>query len=378
MHPLLTGSLLTIAAEPWWRVFYDFSILTRSVDASLKGSMSPFWASFTEMILIGIVYLLLYAVVGLFLVYAERKVCAFIQNRLGPNRVGPYGIFQTVADLVKLLFKEIIPIKNADGFLFKLAPFIVIIVNFMVLGAIPFAQGFHALDFNVGILYLLAVSSLTVVGVMLAGWSSNSKYSLIGAMRSGAQMVSYELSVGLALITIIILAGSMRLSEIIEAQRTGWFIFKGHIPAFVAFVIYLISSTAETNRGPFDMAEAESELTAGYHTEYSGIAFAFFYLAEFINMFIVASIAATVFLGGWMPFHIGNLEGFNRIMDFVPPIIWYFGKTFFIIWIIMLFKWTFPRLRIDQLLTLEWTYLLPINLVNVLIMSFIVLKGWHF
>ena len=198
-------------------------------------------------------------------------------------------------------------------------------------------------------------------------------------MRSGAQIVSYELSIGLALITIVILSGPMQFSEIVEAQRTGWFIFKGHISAIIAFVIYVISSTAEINRGPFDMAEAESELTAGYHTEYSGIKFAFFYLAEYINMFIVASIAATMFLGGWMPLHFGqSTGGFNGVMDFIPPFIWYIGKTFFIIWIIMLFKWTFPRLRIDQLLTLEWKYLLPINLVNVLVMSFLVLKGWHF
>src|SRR5512133_2856129 len=216
------------------------------------------------------------------------------------------------------------------------------------------------------------------IGVLLAGWSSNNKYSLIGAMRSGAQIVSYELSVGLAIITIVILAGSMQLSVIVEAQRDGWFIFKGHIPAFIAFVIFLISSTAETNRGPFDLAEAESELTAGYHTEYSGIKFAFFYLAEYINMFIVAAIAATLFLGGWMPFHVGNWEGFNNVMDWIPSFVWFFGKTFMVIWIIMLFKWTFPRLRIDQLLTLEWKYLLPINLVNVLIMSLIVLMGWHF
>ena len=248
----------------------------------------------------------------------------------------------------------------------------------MALAAIPYAKGLHAIDFNIGIFYILAVSSMSVVGVLLAGWSSNSKYSLIGAMRSGAQIVSYELSIGLALITIVILSGTMQLSEIVEAQRTGWFIFKGHIPAVIAFVIYVISSTAEINRGPFDMAEAESELTAGYHTEYSGIKFAFFYLAEYINMFIVASIAATMFLGGWMPFHIGNLEGFNMVMDCIPPFIWYIGKTFVIVWIIMLFKWTFPRLRIDQLLTLEWKYLLPINLVNVLIMAFLVLKGWHF
>ena len=345
---------------------------------SLNNAMSPFWTTVTEMLIVGVLILLFYALVGLFLVYAERKVCAFMQNRLGPNRVGPFGLFQTIADLFKLLFKELIPIKNADGFLFNLAPFIVIIASFMAIAAIPFAKGLHAIDLNIGVLYVMAVSAMGVIGVLLAGWSSNNKYSLIGAMRSGAQIVSYELSVGLSIITIIILAGSMQLSVIVEAQRDGWFIFKGHIPAFIAFIIFLISSTAETNRGPFDLAEAESELTAGYHTEYSGIKFAFFFLAEYINMFIVASIAATVFLGGWMPFHVGLWVGFNHIMDFIPPFIWYIGKTFFVIFLMMWFKWTFPRLRIDQLLTLEWKYLLPINLVNVLIMAFLVLMGWHF
>jgi NADH-quinone oxidoreductase subunit H len=357
---------------------YDFTSFTKWIDTSLHNAMSPFLTTVTEMLIIGVLILLFYALVGLFLVYAERKVCAFMQNRLGPNRVGPFGLFQTIADLIKLLFVELIPIKNADKLLFNLAPFIVIIASFMAIAAIPFAKGLHAIDLNIGVLYVIAVSSMGVIGVLLAGWSSNNKYSLIGAMRSGAQIVSYELSVGLALITIVILAGSMQLSEIVEAQRTGWFIFKGHIPAFIAFVIFLISSTAETNRGPFDLAEAESELTAGYHTEYSGIKFAFFFLAEYINMFIVASIAATVFLGGWMPFHVGNWEGFNHIMDFIPPFIWYIGKTAFVIFMMMWFKWTFPRLRIDQLLTLEWKYLLPINLVNVLIMAFIVLMGWHF
>jgi NADH-quinone oxidoreductase subunit H len=363
---------------PWWKVVYDFAPLTKWIDSSLHNAMSPFWTTVTEMLLIGVLILLFYALVGLFLVYAERKVCAFMQNRVGPNRVGPFGIFQTIADLFKLLFKELIPIKNADGFLFNLAPFIVIIASFMAIAAIPFAKGLHAIDLNIGVLYVIAVSAMGVIGVLLAGWSSNNKYSLIGAMRSGAQIVSYELSVGLALITIVIMAGSMQLSVIVEAQRDGWFIFKGHIPAFIAFIIFLISSTAETNRGPFDLAEAESELTAGYHTEYSGIKFAFFFLAEYINMFIVASIAATVFLGGWMPFHVGHWEGFNQVMDFLPPFIWYIGKTFFVIFLMMWFKWTFPRLRIDQLLTLEWKYLLPINLVNVLIMAFIVLMGWHF
>ena len=357
---------------------YDFTSFTEWIDKSLHNAMSPFWTTVTEMLIIGVLILLFYALVGLFLVYAERKVCAFMQNRLGPNRVGPFGIFQTVADLIKLLFVELIPIKNADGFLFNLAPFIVIIASFMAIAAIPFAKGLHAIDLNIGVLYVIAVSAMGVIGVLLAGWASNNKYSLIGAMRSGAQIVSYELSVGLSIITIVILAGSMQLSEIVEAQRVGWFIFRGHISAFIAFIVFLISSTAETNRGPFDLAEAESELTAGYHTEYSGIKFAFFFLAEYINMFIVASIAATVFLGGWMPFHVGSWDGFNHIMDFIPPFVWYIGKTFFVIFMMMWFKWTFPRLRIDQLLTLEWKYLLPINLVNVLIMAFIVLMGWHF
>jgi NADH-quinone oxidoreductase subunit H len=357
---------------------YDFTSFTEWIDKSLHNAMSPFWTTVTEMLIIGVLILLFYALVGLFLVYAERKVCAFMQNRLGPNRVGPFGIFQTVADLIKLLFVELIPIKNADGFLFNLAPFIVIIASFMAIAAIPFAKGLHAIDLNIGVLYVIAVSAMGVIGVLLAGWASNNKYSLIGAMRSGAQIISYELSVGLSIITIVILAGSMQLSEIVEAQRVGWFIFRGHISAFIAFIVFLISSTAETNRGPFDLAEAESELTAGYHTEYSGIKFAFFFLAEYINMFIVASIAATVFLGGWMPFHVGSWDGFNHIMDFIPPFVWYIGKTFFVIFMMMWFKWTFPRLRIDQLLTLEWKYLLPINLVNVLIMAFIVLMGWHF
>jgi len=357
---------------------YDFTSFNQSIDKFLYGLMPPFWALIVEMTIIGLAFLLFYALVGLFLVYAERKVCAFMQNRLGPNRVGPFGIFQTIADFIKLLMKELITIKNSDKLLFNLAPFIVIIASFMAIAAIPFAKGLHAIDFDIGVLYVMAVSSLGVVGVLLAGWSSNNKYSLIGAMRSGAQIISYELSVGMSLLTIIVLAGTMQFSAIVEGQANGWFIFKGHIPAFIAFVLFLIASTAETNRGPFDLAEAESELTAGFHTEYSGIKFAFFFLAEYMNMFIVASIAATVFLGGWMPFHVGGWLGLNHVMDFIPPFVWYFGKTMFVIWLMMWFKWTFPRLRIDQLLNLEWKYLLPINLFNILLMAFVVLMGWHF
>lgn len=357
---------------------FDFSTLTNSIHTWLSGLMSSGWVTFMELVLVGLVFLLLYALLGLFLVYLERKVCAIIQNRIGPNRVGKWGLLQTIADLIKLLLKELIPIRKSDPLLFNLAPFIVIIASFMAMAAIPYAKGLQAIDFNIGVFYMMAVSSLGVVGILLAGWSSNSKYSLIGAMRSGAQIVSYELSVGLSLLAIVVFTGSMQLSTIVESQANGWWIFKGHIPAIISFIIFLIASTAEINRGPFDLAEAESELTAGFHTEYSGIKFAFFFLAEYMNMFIVAALGATVFLGGWMPFHIANWEGFNHIMNFIPSVVWFFGKTFFIILIIMWFKWTFPRLRIDQLLTLEWKYLLPISLFNIVLISFIVLMGWHF
>ncbi len=357
---------------------YDLSTVTTSIDKVLNQNLSPFWATTFEMLITGVVMLTFYAILGLFLVYAERKVCAVMQNRLGPDRVGPKGLLQTVADLIKLITKELITTTNADKLLFNIAPFIVVIATFLAIGAIPFSKGLQAIDFNIGIFYIIAVSSLGVIGILLAGWSSNSKYSLIGAMRSGAQVISYELSVGLSLLSVVIFSGTMQLSEIIQSQADGWWIFKGHIPIFIAFIIFIVASTAETNRGPFDLAEAESELTAGFHTEYSGIKFAFFFLAEYINMFIVAAVATTVFFGGWLPFHIYGFTAFNHVMDFIPPLVWFFGKVGVLIFLIMWFKWTFPRLRIDQLLTLEWKYLLPINMLNTLLIAFVVLMGWYF
>lgn len=357
---------------------YDFTPIIDSITKFLNETFSPGWAGFISMVLLGLAILLFYAVLGLYLVYAERKICARMQNRMGPNRVGPQGIFQTIADLIKLLLKELIYIRKADSFLFNIAPFIVIVASIMAIGSIPFAKGLQAIDLNVGVLYILAISSMGVIGILIAGWASNNKYSVIGAMRSGAQVISYELSVGLALLCIITFAGSMQLSDIIDSQRDGWWIFKGHVPAFIAFVIYLIAGTAETNRGPFDLAEAESELTAGFHTEYSGIKFAFFFLAEYMNMFIIASLATTLFLGGWLPFHLFSWDGFNNVMDFIPPVFWFFGKTAFVIYLMMWFKWTFPRLRIDQLLTLEWKYLLPVNILNLVLISFLTLMQWHF
>jgi NADH-quinone oxidoreductase subunit H len=262
--------------------------------------------------------------------------------------------------------------------MFNLAPFIMVVTSLLLMAPIAFAKDFQIWDLNIGVLYIASVSSIAVIGILMAGWSSYNKYSLLGAMRSGAQIVSYELSIGLSIITIVILAGSLRMSDIVMSQETGWWIFKGHIPVLISFVIFIVASTAELNRAPFDLAEAEQELTAGFHTEYSGMKFAMFLLAEYINLFVVSAIAATLFLGGWMPFHIGNWQGFNQIMDFIPSSVWFMSKTLLIIFIIMWFRWTFPRLRVDQLLTLEWKYLLPISMFNILLTTIIALLGWHF
>ena len=353
----------------------EISNLTSWLDTTLRNLIPEFWVLLIEFVIVGVALLAAYAVIALILIYAERKITAFFQARFGPNRVGKWGIFQSIADMVKILLKEIITINKSDKFLFNAAPFFVIIASMLTFGAIPFGKGLHAIDFNIGVFYVTAVSSLGIIGVLLAGWSSNNKYSMIGAMRSGAQFVSYELSAGFALMTIVVLSGTMQFSEMIEGQRYCWNLFNGHICSIIAFVIYLISGHAETNRGPFDLPEAESELTAGYHTEYSGLQFGFFYLAEYLNMFVIAAIATTVFLGGYMPIQIHGWDGFNQIMMYIPSYVWFFGKTAVMIFLSLWVRWSFPRLRIDQLLNLEWKYLLPINLVNIVIMVILVLSG---
>ncbi|MBA2329702.1 MAG: NADH-quinone oxidoreductase subunit NuoH [Flavisolibacter sp.] len=352
--------------------------ITNSIQEWLFATFNPTVALLIQFAIVILLAITLFAVLGLVLVLMERKVAARMQIRLGPNRVGPQGMFQTTADTLKLIMKEGLTPDGADKFLFNLAPYIVMIVAMLLLAPIAFAKGFQIWDINIGVLYVTAISSLAVIGILMAGWASNNKYSMLGAMRSGAQIVSYELSAGLSIITIVVLTGSLQISEIVASQQNGWWLFKGHIPAIIAFVIFIIAVTAETNRAPFDLAEAESELTAGFHTEYSGMKFALFFLAEYINIFIVCAIGATLFLGGWMPLHIGSWEGFNRIMDYIPSVVWFFGKTFFLIFLIMWFRWTFPRLRIDQLLNLEWKYLLPISLFNLLLVTVIAILGWHF
>jgi NADH-quinone oxidoreductase subunit H len=342
--------------------------ITKTIHEWLFSVLPTGVAGISEMILIALAYLTLFAVAGLYLVLLERKVAAWFQLRLGPNRVGPAGLFQTMADALKLVSKELTSTDKTDKFLYNLAPYFVIITSLTALAIFPFSKQFQAFDINIGMLFLLAVSSLGVIGILVGGWSSNNKYSLIGAMRSGLQTISYELSVSLSILTMILLTGSLQLSEIIEIQRTGgWLIWQGQIPAVIAFMIFMISGTAETNRAPFDLVEAESELGAGFHTEYSGMKFAYFFLAEFINMFIIASIAVVLFFGGWLsPF--GITEG----LTWFPEFFWFFIKVLLIIFLMMWFRWTFPRLRVDQLLTLEWKYLLPINLVNLVLMAIII------
>ncbi|MBX7142075.1 MAG: NADH-quinone oxidoreductase subunit NuoH [Chitinophagales bacterium] len=352
--------------------------ITTAVQTWLNSTFNPTIVLLIEFVIVGLLVIGLFAVLGLVLIMMERKVSAHMQVRVGPNRVGPGGMFQTVADTIKLMVKEGLTPEGADKFLFNLAPFIVMIVAMVILAPLAFAKNFAIWDLNIGVLFISAISSVSVIGVLMAGWASNNKYSLLGAMRSGAQIVSYELSAGLSIISIVVLTGSLRVSDIIESQATGWWIFKGHIPAIISFIIFIIAVTAETNRAPFDLAEAESELTAGFHTEYSGMKFALFFLAEYVNIFIVCAIGATLFFGGWMPFHIGNWTAFNQVMDYIPSSVWFFGKTFFLIFVIMWFRWTFPRLRIDQLLNLEWKYLLPISMFNLLLITLVAIMGWHF
>ncbi len=357
---------------------WSFNDIANSIHTWLNQTFNPTLATLFEMVIAGICVISLFAILGLILVIMERKVSAWMQIRLGPNRVGPKGMMQSMADTLKLLVKESMTPDGADKFLFNLAPYIAMIVAMLLMAPIAFAKNFMLWDLNIGVLYVSAISSVSVISILMAGWASNNKYSLLGAMRSGAQIVSYELSAGLAVLSIVVLTGTLNLNEIVLSQANGWWIFKGHIPVFISFIIFLIAVTAETNRAPFDLAEAESELTAGFHTEYSGMKFALFFLAEYANVFIVCAIGATLFLGGWMPFHIGHWEGFNHVMDFIPSSLWFFGKTFFLIFLIMWFRWTFPRLRIDQLLALEWKYLLPIGMLNLLLITAMAIAGWYF
>jgi len=330
----------------------------------------------------GTVIFLIMAVNALIAVYFERKISAFMQDRLGPMEVGIFGfkggkkfwggIGQTLADAIKLLVKEDILPNNADKFLMILAPFIIFTGAFLTFIGLPFAQNIVISDFNIGIFYIFAMSSIGVIGVILAGWSSNNKWSLYGSMRAAAQIISYEIPIGLSLLLVVLVAGSLHLGDIVQWQADHrWFIF--HSPfTFLAFFIYYISTIAETNRTPFDIPEAESELVAGWMTEYSGFRWALFFLSEYANMLIVSIVASIVFLGGWLsPLQIFNIFPDSWLILDGPAIglFWVLFKAVILIFIMMWFRWTFPRLRVDQLMYLCWKVFIPFALANLFLVS---------
>jgi NADH-quinone oxidoreductase subunit H len=297
--------------------------------------------------------------------YFERKVIGYMQIRRGPNRIGPLGLAQPFADVFKLLLKEIILPENANKFLFLLAPVLALAPAFAAWAVIPFDDWAVIADINAGLLYLLAMSSLGVYGLIIAGWASNSKYAFLGALRSTAQMVSYEIAMGFALVGVLIMAGTLNLSEIVLAQQGGVFDWYW-LPLLPLFVIYIISGLAETNRAPFDVAEGESEIVAGFHVEYSGSGFAVFFLAEYANMILISALTALLFTGGWLsPF-----EGIPVIGDTLlgqGSIFWFLGKTVFFMFLFLWFRATFPRYRYDQIMRLGWKVFVPITIVWVMV-----------
>lgn len=306
------------------------------------------WAALFLLIVLGFVT---------YAIYYERKVIGWMQLRVGPNRVGPLGLLQTVADIFKLLIKEDTIPRKADRLLFILAPALAFIPSFAVLAVIPYSEKLYFADLNVGLLYYAALSGITTLGIVLGGWASNNKYALLGGMRSAAQMISYEVPLVISIVGVILLSGSLNLKDIVAAQDGGWFWHWNLFPQIIGFVVFFIAAVSELNRTPFDLPEAESELVAGYHVEYSGFRFAFFMLAEYVYVYAIAALTTVLFLGGWhapAPF-----------LDFVPGIIWFLLKFAFIVFSLFWIRATFPRVRVDQLMSLGWKVLLPVAIVNV-------------
>ncbi len=319
------------------------------------GYIFPILIIFFQSLLVMIAVLLM----AYFGIYADRKIWAAVQLRKGPNVVGPFGLFQSAADLLKLLFKEIIIPEKANKMIFILGPIVTCFVALSSWAVIPFAENFVVADINVGILYIFAVSSLGVYGIMMGGWASNSKYPFMGAMRSAAQMVSYEVSIGFVIITVLLCVGSLNLSEIVVAQKNIWFVF----PLFPMFVIFFISALAETNRPPFDLPEAEAELVAGYQTEYSSTLFMLYFLGELAATFLMCAMTTILFLGGWLPPF--NIVPFNMI----PGLVWFLLKIAFVFYLFSMVKALVPRYRYDQLMRLGWKVFLPISLLWVVLTS---------
>jgi len=318
------------------------------------------------------------AIIGFVIVLAERRLMGFMQARLGPNRVGPKGLLQGVADLLKLVTKEDITPAHAEKAVYFLAPVLAVIPALTALAVIPFGPAIRigkvstplwVADVNIGLLFLLAITSIGVYGIILGGWASNNKYSLLGGLRSAAQLISYEVPMGLALVSVLLMTRSLSMVEIVERQQRLhlWFVF----PGLVAFFLYFVSGVAETNRNPFDLPEAESELVSGFNTEYSGVKFAFFFLGEYAAMIVISCVAVTVFFGGWLPPfpHVAALK-FLRI---VPPFGWFLIKTGFFLFCYIWFRSTFPRYRFDQLMALGWKWMIPMALANIVVVAVAIL-----
>lgn len=306
------------------------------------------------------------SVLVLFLVWWERKIAGHIQQRYGPMRNGWHGWYQTIVDGLKLLQKEDIRIVTRDKAVFFWAPIVCFVAAFAAYVVMPFGEGLIVADLSVGILYVVAITTFTIISLLMAGWGSNNKYALLGGMRSAAQVVSYEVPMVASILVVIIFTGSLSMVDIVEAQSGGfwnWFIFR---PPFgpIAFLTYIIAATAEANRTPFDIPEAEQELVAGFNIEYSGMKFAMFFLAEFINLFTVSAIAVTLFFGGW--------QGM-----FLPSWLWFLGKTLMIVLLLMLFRWTYPRLRVDQLMEFAWKFLVPVSFANIILAAWFKYAGWY-
>jgi NADH-quinone oxidoreductase subunit H len=332
----------------------------------IKDMIDLFWIPIK---IVAIVLPLLLAVA--YLTLAERKIIGYMQVRLGPNRVGPRGLLQPIADTVKLMFKEIVIPTNASRFLFVTAPILSIGPALAAWAVIPFDDDMVLADINAGLLYVLALTSIGVYGVIIAGWASNSKYAFLGAMRSAAQIVAYEIAMGFALVCVLMAAGSLNLGDIVRAQSgsvLNWF----WLPLFPMLVIYFISGVAETNRSPFDVAEGESEIVAGFHVDYSGMTFAVFFLAEYANMILISALATIMFAGGWLsPFQ--GIPGLEQAFAWVPGMIWLFAKMSFFLLLYLWFRATFPRYRYDQIMRLGWKVFIPITIVWILVVGGMIL-----
>ena len=348
------GALVVIALVPQ---------IAALVNVQLQANLSATMADVVAIALgVGAIVFLI-TQLPIFLIWFERKVAAHIQDRLGPMRVGWHGVLQSFADGLKLVFKEDIIVTGADRFLFKLAPFIVVMGAFASFAVLPWGDGLVVSDLNIGLLYIIAITSFGAIGILMAGWASNNKYALFGGMRSAAQMVSYEIPTAILILAVVTQVGSLNLQDVIAAQQggvgsfTNWFIFQLYGLYAIAFVLFFICGLAETNRNPFDIPEAESELVAGFHTEYSGIRFAMFFLAEYAAMFLVAGLAVVLFLGGWVgPFFDGPLV--------------FFIKALILVFVQMWLRWTLPRLRVDQLMAVCWKYLIPMAFVVLVVAAF--------